>query len=211
MSDLQTFAKHTCENAGLGDRQVAEILAELTSTASKVAVARKLVEEAARTLYAIPTKDFDQLAELFADPQTRRNAEWRLGAYPFLNPATTWAGHGYSLILDAIFAEDEPLANCYIVAVPAQWDRSLWHSERDLGDDGYTYQHWVYAELPAVVLGNRSEPVACLLVSENIYGTFHWGDREVSLYRGEINVRPSILGSEVIAELDILTESTAAR
>lgn len=211
MSDLQTFAKHTCENAGLGDAQVTKILAELTSTASKIAVAKKLVQEAARTIYAIPEQDVDQLAELFADPQTRRNTEWRLGTYPFLNPATTWAGHGYSLILDAIFAEDEPLAECHVVAIPAQWDRSLWHSERDLGDDGYNYRHWVYTELPAVMLYDRSEPVACVLVSENIYGTFHWGDREVNIYRGEINARPSILGSEVIAELDIFTESTAAR
>jgi hypothetical protein len=211
MSDLENFAKQTVQKAGLGDRQVAEILAKLTSADSKVAVARKLVKDAARSLYAIPAEDFDQLAELLADPQTRRRAEWRIGAYPFLDPRTTWAGHGYCLVLDAIFAEDEPLAKCHVVAIPAQWNRSIWRSERDLGDDGYTYRHWVYAELPAVEISDRSEPVACLLVSENIYGTFHWGDREVSLYRGEINVRSSILGSEVIAELDTRIESTGVR
>lgn len=211
MSDLQTFAKHTCKNAGLGDQQVAEILADLTSVASKVAVARNIIEDAARTLYAIPEQDFEQLAEQFADPQIRRSAEWRLKSYPFLNPATTWAGTGYHLILDAIFAENEPLAECHVVAVPAQWDRSLWHSDRNLGDDGYSYQHWVYAKLPAVTFDGCSEPVACLLVSENIYGTFHWGDREVSLYRGEITVRASILGRKVVSELDIFTDSPAVR
>jgi len=211
MSDLQTFAARSCEAAGISEQKVASILAELTSTETKVAVAKKLVQEAARTLYQIPEGDIERLAEQFANPSTRREAEWRLGNYKYLDPSTEWAAHGYSLILDAIFAENEPLAECHIVAVPAEWGTSIWHGERDLGDDGYVYSHWVYADLPAIVLWDRSEPVACMLVSEDLCGSFHWGDRQVRLYRGELDVRPAVLASEILAELDVFTETTASR
>lgn len=200
MSDLQTFAKLSCEAAGIYPDEAAEILTKLTSKETKLEVARKLVEDA-RTLFQIPEQDRETLAGMLADPQTRRGAEIRISHYPYADPKTQWVGIGYSLILDAIFAEDEPLAQCYIVAVPAHWGSKVWHSDRDLTDDGYQYRHWVYTELPYIEDRDRVEPVACVLVSENVSGVFHWGNREVCLYRGEITIRENHTAEAVLGAL----------
>lgn len=200
MSDLQAFARLSCKAAGIHPDEVAKILEKLTSRETKVEVARKLVADA-RTLFQIPEKDTEAIAGMLADPQTRRSAEMRISHYPYTDPKTQWVGIGYSLILDAIFAEDEPLAQCHIVAVPAHWDGKVWHSERDLTDDGYKYSHWVYTELPSIVDWDRPEPVAYHLVSENISGTLHWGNREVCLYRGEISIRENHTAEAVFGAL----------
>lgn len=202
LSDLGRFAAASRAAAWITDEQAGEYLKQLTTPKAKQDFAKKLVERA-RMYYNIPDSEVDALAAGFADPSTRRSTERALTRFPFADPATQFVGHGYSLIMDAVYAEDEPLAQCHIVAIPAQWSTKLWHEERDLGEDGYYYSHWVYAELPSISIWDLDEPVSCVLVSENIYGSFHWGTDVVSLYRGEISLlcnRTASLVSEALGE-----------
>lgn len=185
MHQLAQFSAASLDAVFCPPDQVREIHETLTSTAYKQSYARRLISDI-RQLYVIPDSDVDAIVAGLADPSTRRATEHAFGKYPFRNPATQWAATGYSLVMDRIFAEDS--GSTYVVAVPAQWSLDLWHSERDLGDDGYSYQHWVYATLPATYDYDRPDPVAYALVSDDVYGTLHWGGSMIRLYRGEITV-----------------------
>ena len=209
LSELGRFAAASRKAAWISDEKAAEILEQLTTSEAKQTFAKKLVEDA-KLYYAIPDSEVADLAKGFADPSTRRSTEHLLGRFPFADPKTQFVGHGYSLIMDAVYAEDEPLAECHIVAIPAQWSTSLWHQERDLYEDGYSYSHWVYADLPSVTIWNRDEPVSCVLVSEDISGCFYWGSTVVSLYRGEVRIRNNRTAELVIEAVLEAAEDTVS-
>jgi hypothetical protein len=185
LSPLARFAAQSCEVRYLNEVEQYAIHSTLTSTAQKIAYATELLRDA-QQIYQIPEADIAGLAAEFADPAKRRTAESMLSRYPFTNPATTWAGTGYSIIMDRVFAEDD--GTTHVVAVPANWSLDLWHSDRDLGEDGYTYHHWVYATLPSIAALDSSQPVRYVLVSDCIYGSLYWGGKHIQLYRGEITV-----------------------
>lgn len=198
MSNLRLISAQTCAADYLTDERIDEIKAELTSSEAKYRFARALLEDAA-TLYSISDQDLDDLARQFVDPSTRRDAECSMTRFPFKDPKTEWAAHGYSLVMDRIYAEDDPNADVHVVAVPAHWSLDLWHHDRDLCDDGYHYQRWVYATLPHIVDHDREVPMAYVLISEDVYGTLHWGDQIVSLYRGEVTISQDHSASRTMA------------
>jgi hypothetical protein len=200
-SDLYHLAAMSRKTWWISDTMAEEVLTRLTSAEAKKDFATKLIKEA-QHIYAIPEHKVADLAEGFVDPATRRGAERSFHSFGFTNPKTQWAGTGYSLIMDAVYAEDEPLADCHIVAIPAQWSTKVWHSERDMGEDGYTYSHWVYAELPSITFWDFDTPVSCVLVSGDLVGSLYWGSNVVSLYRGEVQIHENAVSnfSQELAE-----------
>jgi hypothetical protein len=181
-----------------------EILVKLTSYETKAATARALLEDA-KKLYAIPAADEQSIIDGFVNPQERRLTESMLRKYEFRNPKTSWAGTGYSLIMEDLFADDGAGGALYVLPVPATWSLNLWSSERDLGEDGYSYSHWVRATLPSITEWDQSTPISYALVSDRVYGNLNWGGYSLSLYRGEISVRDDfharVLGEVLFEEL----------
>lgn len=192
ISDLKRLAAMSRKTWWITDEMAGEILTELTKPETKKQYALKLAKDA-QSIYAIPESELTAVAEGLSDPSTRRSTEHMLSRFGYADPNTEWAGTGYSIIMDRVYAENEPLAECHIVAIPAQWSKDLWHGERDLTEDGYQYSHWVYAELPSITIWDLDTPVSCVLVSEDIYGTLYWGSNVVSLYRGEVTIRESAI------------------
>jgi hypothetical protein len=202
MSNLSEFAKATQDSFYISDEERQSILATLESDKTKEAFATKLVKDA-QNLFNIPDGEVSRVARLLVDTSTRRGAENVIHSFGYKNKDTQFIGTGYSLIMDRVFAENEPLAECHFIVIPAEWSRELWHHERDLTDEGYVYSRWVYAQLPAVFIRMDCDgPLACVLVSEDIYGTFYWGNKVVNLYRGELEVGTDSDSSEVYKHLE---------
>ena len=185
IKNLEDLAATSWQRMFIEQDRIDAALAELTDIETKTVFARKLVAEAAE-VYAIADEGVDRFAARLADPATRLDAEREIASHPFVDDAITAAGIGCSLVLDAVFADKGGTA--HVVVVPAYWSLDLWHFERDLTELGYRYSHWVYATLPAVYDWNLEVPIAYVLVSDQLYGRLHWGDRSVHLYRGEVTV-----------------------
>lgn len=200
MSDLKDLSAATLAAADINHSAASDALEQLTSHNAKVEFARTLLRDA-RKFFVIDDGTEARLAAMLADPAARRRAEQELHSCPYRDSKTDWIGTGYSLIMDAVFAEDEPLAECHIVAIPHQWSSTLWHGERDLTDDGYRYYRWPYAELPYIEMHDQDEPIKLVMISENISGTLTWGGSNLSLYRGEITVRPNWAGNAILDAL----------
>jgi hypothetical protein len=195
-----------CWAQGLTSDAVAEILATLTRSETKVASAEKLLDDAMK-LYAIPAEDKWSIIDGLINPQERRLTESMLRKYEFRNPGTTWAGTGYSLIMEDLFADDGAGGALYVLPVPATWSLDLWASESDISFTGRSYSHWVRATLPSFTEWDLPTPITYALVSDRVHGTLNWGGYKLNLYRGEITVREdrhaNILGEVLFEELQI--------
>lgn len=164
-----------------------EALNKLTSMESKTAFAVEKVK-LEQAVFAVPDSEVHNLAAQFAHPDTRAEALKALGGFGY-QPGIQWAGTSISIQLANVFADEEVDGATFVVTVPEYWSCDLWGSDRDLGEDGYEYSHWVSSTLPSIDADTRCQtPTKHVLLSNKISGTLYWGGQVIDLYRGEVSV-----------------------
>jgi len=164
-----------------------EALNELTSIESKTAFAVEKVK-LEQSVFAVPDAEVQNLAAQFAHPGTRKEALKALGSFGY-QPGIQWAGTSISIQMANVFADEDKNGATFVVTVPEYWSCDLWGSDRDLGEDGYEYSHWVSSTLPAIGADTRGQtPTKYVLLSNMLSGTLYWGGNVIDLYRGEVSV-----------------------
>ena len=164
-----------------------EALSELTSIESKTAFAVEKVK-LEQSVFAVPDAEVQNLAAKFAHPDTRGEALKALGSFGY-QPGIQWAGTSISIQMANVFADEDKDGATFVVTVPEYWSCDLWGSDRDLGEDGYEYSHWVSSTLPSIDADTRGQtPTKHVLLSNMLSGTLYWGGNVIDLYRGEVSV-----------------------
>ena len=164
-----------------------EALSELTSIESKTAFAVEKVK-LEQSVFAVPDAEVQNLAAKFAHPCTRGEALKALGSFGY-QPGIQWAGTSISIQMANVFADEDKDGATFVVTVPEYWSCDLWGSDRDLGEDGYEYSHWVSSTLPSIDADTRGQtPTKHVLLSNMLSGTLYWGGNVIDLYRGEVSV-----------------------
>ena len=162
---------------------------ELTSIESKTAFAVEQVKRE-QNVFAVPDAEIQNLASKFAHPDTREDALKSLSGFGY-QPGIQWAGTSISSQRANVFADEDKDGATFVVTVPEFWSCDLWGSDRDLGEDGYEYSHWVYSTLPSIGADTCGKtPTKHVLLSNKISGTLYWGGHVINLYRGDIGVNP---------------------
>lgn len=162
--------------------------AELASPHAKKKFARTLLEQVC-DLFNIE-HCLDELADMFADPATRRAATSRMFECGY-KPGIDFAGVGIGTTMDDVYA-DNGHGYCRAVVIPEAWPTDLWNSDRDHTDDGIEYRHWVAATLPAAHLYTDSDGdggYKAVLLSDKLYGTLCWGGYLITLAAGHVTMR----------------------
>lgn len=164
-----------------------EALNELTSIDSKTAFAVEKVK-LEQKVFAVPDAEIQNLAAKFAHPDTRAKALKALGGFGY-QPGIQWAGTSISIQMANVFADEDKDGATFVVTVPEYWSCDLWGSDRDLGEYGYEYSHWVYSTLPSIDADTHGQtPTKHVLLSNMLSGTLYWGGNVIDLYRGEVSV-----------------------
>jgi hypothetical protein len=164
-----------------------EALNELTSIESKTAFAVEKVK-LEQSVFAVPDAEIQNLAAQFAHPDTRKEALKALGSFGY-QPGIQWAGTSISIQMGNVFADEDKDGATFVVTVPEYWSCDLWGSDRDLGEDGYEYSHWISSTLPSIGADTRGQtPTKYVLLSNMLSGTLYWGGNVIDLYRGEVSV-----------------------